>query len=220
MAIDPRQQQKKLEKQRAKKAAEQRAGAARPGDAGPHRAGGRRPDVHCFRTSTLTEHGIGEVLISRKLSYGNVAFAIFLVNIYCLGVKDVIVNIGPEALYRKNVYEEIGSADNVDPHEAQYRKLVEGAVQYALDMELPPHADYRVARQIFGDINAAACTEGIHLWQERQALFRRRPVQQSQPSASGFIRLMEKHCGPGGSHYLMRVSKEKVRANHHRGDPL
>ncbi len=212
MAIDPRRRQKKLEKQRAKKAAERREQARR--DAGGLAARIEReagaPILHCFRTSTLTEHGIGEVLISRKLSYGNVAFAIFLVDIYCLGVKDVIVDIGPEALYRKNVYEKLVARTmliRMKPECA--RKLVEGAVQYALDMELPPHADYRVARRIFGDINAAACTEEFTYGKNGKPFFVAGPYD-NHAKCQRVIRLMEKHCGPGGSHYLMRVSKEEL----------
>ena len=37
------------------------------------------------------------------------AFVIFLVDMYCLGVKDIVVDIGPEAHYRKNVYEKLAA---------------------------------------------------------------------------------------------------------------
>jgi hypothetical protein len=212
MAIDPRKRQKKLEKQRAKKAAERREQARR--NAGGlatriEREAGA-PILHCFATSTLTENGIGEVLISRKASHGNVAFVIFLVDMYCLGVKDVVVDIGPEALYRKNVYEKLAARTmliRMKPECA--RKLVEGAVQYALDLELPPHANYRIARRIFGDISAEACSEEFTYGKGGKPFFIAGPYD-DEAKCQRVIRLMEKHCGPGGSHYIMRVPKEEL----------
>jgi hypothetical protein len=212
MAIDPRRRQKKLEKKRAKKAAERRESARREagGLASRIEQGATAPILHCFATANVMEDGIGEVLISRQLSHGNVAFAVFLVDMYCLGVKDVVVDIAPEALYRKNVYEKLlarCALIRMKPECA--RKLVEGAVQYALDMELPPHADYRIARRIFGDISAEACSEEFTYGKDGKPLFISGPYDDSA-KCQRVLRLMEKHCGPGGSHYIMRVSPEEL----------
>ncbi len=123
MAIDPRRRQRKLERKRAKKTAERRELARREagGLAVRIEQGSKAPILHCFATSNVLKDGIGEVLISRQLSHGNVAFVIFLVDMYCLGVKDVVVNIVPEAHYRKNVYEKLGAQDHVGPAEARVR---------------------------------------------------------------------------------------------------
>ena len=43
--------------------------------------------------SDRSDEGIGEVLVSRRLNNGNVAFSVFLVDMYCLGVKDAFADI-------------------------------------------------------------------------------------------------------------------------------
>jgi hypothetical protein len=207
MTIDPRRRQKKLERKKAKKTAQRRELARREagGLATRIEQGSKAPILHCFATSNVMEDGIGEVLISRQLSHGNVAFVIFLVDMYCLGVKDVVVNIFPEANYRKAVYEKLAAQYTLIRMKPECaRKLVEGAVQYALDMELPPHADYRIARRIFGDISAEACTEEFSYGKDGKPLFIAGPYDDAA-KCQRILRLMEKHCGPGGSHYIMRV---------------
>ena len=42
-------------------------------------------------------------------------------------------------------------------HPAYARKLVEGAMADARDLGFDPHVDYRIAKAIFGDVDAAAC---------------------------------------------------------------
>jgi hypothetical protein len=212
MAIDPRKRQKKLERQKAKKKAERRELTRRDsvGLAVRIQRESQAPILHCYSTPELLANGIGEVLISRKLSHGNVAFVMFLVDMYCLGVKDLVVDILPEATYRKNIYEKM--AERVTPTRMKpecARKLVEGAVQYALDLELPPHADYDIGRRIFGDISAAACTEEFSYGKDGKRYFVAGP-NDDEAKCRLVLRLMEKHCEPGEWHYLLPFSAEKL----------
>jgi hypothetical protein len=209
MAVDPRRRQKKLEKKRAKQNAERREQARREaaGLAARIERESTAPILHCFATPTLSVNGMGEVLISRQLSHGNVAFVDFLVDVYCLGVKDVIVGIAPEANYRKNLYEKMLARSTLIRMKPECaRKLVEGAVQYALDLGLPPHADYRIGRRIFGDISAEACSEEFTYGKDGKPLFIAGPHDDAA-KCQRILRLMEKHRGPGGSHYIMPAEK-------------
>ena len=60
-------------------------------------AASRAPILHCCYLKALWEVGIGNVLVSRLLSSGEVAFVVFLVDVYCLGVKNLFLNIVPRA---------------------------------------------------------------------------------------------------------------------------
>ena len=158
MAVDSRKRQKKLEKQKAEKKAERTTIARRQslGISARLEAAVRAPILHCCYMEALWESGIGSVLVSRQLSSGNVAFVIFLVDVYCLGVKDIFFNIVPRAIYDEEIYGHLleqGPVRHFTPECA--RKLVEGAVAFAAAVELPPHPDYRVGKLIFGDI----CTD-------------------------------------------------------------
>ena len=207
MAMDPRKRQKKLEKQKAKKKAERRAIARREsrGFAPQFQAAANSPILHCCMREELWEKGIGEVLISRSLPNGNVAFAVFLVDVYCLGVKDAYSGIRSRLEYEDTLYGKIRRQSEIVSVKAEYaRKLVEGAVQYAEAIGFSPHADYRVAKLIFGDISADSCTEQFVYGRDGKPFFIAGPYD-DEYRCRHIVKTMESHCGPGGYHYLLPI---------------
>ena len=205
MTIDQRKRQKKLERQRAKQKAERRALARRESLGMPGRLAqaAAAPILHCCATAALWREGIGHVLVSRQLANGDVAFVMFLLDIYCLGVKDVIIEIMPRARYERDLYEKLARQDKLLPLKPECaRKLVEGAVQYALDLGLPPYPDYRTARLIFGDISAAACTEEYEFGQDGKPFFVAGPYD-SPSRCEQIIRSLDDHCGGGGYNFIV-----------------
>ncbi|KKK83308.1 hypothetical protein LCGC14_2794680, partial [marine sediment metagenome] len=91
MGLDPRKRQKKLQRRKAREKAKRKVLARR----GPDTLAARiqrtaaAPILHCCATDMLWDQGMSNVLVSRELDNGSVAYAMFLVDTYCLGVKDV-----------------------------------------------------------------------------------------------------------------------------------
>jgi len=209
MGIDPRKRQKKLEKQKAKKKAEQKEIARRESQGMPVRlaAASGAPILHCCYLKALWEVGIGNVLISRQLSSGNVAFVVFLVDAYCLGVKDLFLNILPRAVYDKKIYDHLLGRGPVQHVKPEYiRKLVEDAVEYARALDLPPHADYRVGKLIFGDISAAACPEHFEFGKNGKPFFFAGPHDHAARCRE-IIHTLNRVCGPDGFHFAVPLDE-------------
>jgi hypothetical protein len=106
----------------------------------------------------LFELGMGNLVFSRLLPDGRIAMGAFLLDTFCLGVKNAFVAIVTKDVYamRRSNW---SSAENLQPMEPVcFRKLVEGCVAYAQDLGFRPHADYTVASQIFGDVQSADCS--------------------------------------------------------------
>src|SRR5262245_23564829 len=57
-------------------------------DAGAARLAGEAPLHGCLVPAGLFESGIGTVVVSRKLTDGRIVAAVFLLDVWCLGVKD------------------------------------------------------------------------------------------------------------------------------------
>jgi hypothetical protein len=149
------------------------------------------------------DEGIGNVLISRQLRSGEVAFVVFLIDMYCLGVKDVIMEIAPRSRYERNLYDKLAEKTTLIRLKPECaRKLVEGAVEYALALGLPPHPDYRTARLIFGDVSAEACSERYVYGQDGKPFFVAGPYD-GPAKCRQILRTLENHCGPEGYHFLM-----------------
>ena len=205
MAKDSRKRQKKLERRKAKTKAKKKALARQEGRGmaiGLEKAAAA-PILHCCTTDALWDEGISSLLISRKLRSGSVAYVIFLVDVYCLGVKNVILGVVPRSRYDWQVYEKLSDQYHLvklKPEAA--RKLVEGAVEYARNLGLSPHPDYRKARLIFGDIDADACSEEFVYGKDGKPFFVAGP-HDSPWRCKQIIRTLTDRCGPDGFHYLM-----------------
>ena len=205
MAMDPRKRQRKLERRKARERAKRKPSAL----SGPRDLAARieraanEPILHSCTTSELWDGGMSKVLMSRELNRGNVAFAVFLLDTYCLGVKDVMFDVVSRDRYDRGLLGKLFRDEptvKLAPEAA--RKLVEGAVDYANRLGLPPHRDYRTAKLIFGDIDAGSCDEEFVYGQDAKPLYIAGP-NDSSSRCSHIINLLSDRCGPDGFHYIM-----------------
>jgi hypothetical protein len=98
------------------------------------------------------------VFVTRSREDGRSDLAGFLVDSYCLGVKDALFdeNLG-EGEANEFVKERLPDDLRERIHPACAKKLIEGAVAYAESLGFSPHRDYRKARRILSGIDAALC---------------------------------------------------------------
>jgi hypothetical protein len=205
MATDPRKRQKKLERRKAKVKAERRELAKREPQGLPARMrqASAAPILHCYVSSELWRQGIGHVMVSRQLPAGMVAFAAFLVDRYCLGVKNAFANIAPRSRYDADMVGKLARQGELIKVQPEYaRKLVESAVQFADKLGLSPHEDYHAAKLIFGEIDAEACDEEFTFGKDGKPFFMAGPYD-GPARCTQIVRTLHSHCGPGGYHYLM-----------------
>jgi hypothetical protein len=111
------------------------------------------------------------VILTRKTGLRRLAMAGFLVDVYCLGVKDAFFRQAEEAEIEEflDALEETAPFETVDPCYA--RKLLHDAVAYARSLGLEPHADYAAAEPLFGDIDAGACEVQFQFGYEGKPLY-------------------------------------------------
>jgi hypothetical protein len=117
------------------------------------------PIVDALVPETLWARGIGQLILTRRLPDGRLALGNFLVDVFCLGVKDAYWNIISEWDFDKLKHrlEEMGPLYPATPE--QFAKLVFGAVDYAQAIGIPPHADFRHARLLLAGIDPSKCTD-------------------------------------------------------------
>jgi hypothetical protein len=207
MALD----QKALQKKRAQR--EQKRRQTKPKSAGPSGAlslvrewagVGQAPIADVLVPTTLFEQGIGTVWLSRHLPDGRHAVAGILVDVFCLGVKNAVYKI-VDAVDYPTVLARIQAQPTERQHPSCARKLVEEALAYAKDLGFEPHADYRIARLIFGDIEANACPVRFTFGQNGKPFYIDGP-NDTPAIKRRILKQLERHCGPGGYDYLIAVS--------------
>lgn len=204
MSADPRKKQKKLAKHAAKRKAKHHA-LVKVRNAGlAERLDGavRYPVLHSWVSSTLWSEGIGSVVLSRELPNSHVAFAVFLVDRYCLGVKDAWGEVVASSAYEERIVRGVGRTGTPETFSPEaLRKLVEDAVAYAEALGLPPHADYHRVKAIFGDIDAGACPDEFEFGDDGQPFFVAGP-HDTPVRCRRILTALEKCCGVGNFHYL------------------
>src|ERR1700730_2256532 len=148
MSVNPKTRQRKLEQRAAKRKAKQHQLVQKKsaGIAERLTSAARFPVLDSWVTNNLWTHGMGWIGMSRELPDGSIAVAIFLVDRYCLGVKDALAKILPPSTYENQIRQRQRQMSSREVPPATVRKFVEGAVAYAQTLGLPPHPDYHKAK--------------------------------------------------------------------------
>ena len=197
MAKSTQKAQRKKQKQKSKREARKRELARRQTvDLATKLARTKAaPVLHSLVPEDIWERGMGQVLFSRQLPNQQVAFAVFLVDTFCLGVKDAHAGIVPRSNYEEQLLGPLQEQFEMwEESPAYVRKLVEGAVAYAQQFHLHPHADYRKAKAIFGDIDPADCDTDFEFGQDGQPLYINGPYESAEESVL-ILSNLEEHSG-------------------------
>jgi hypothetical protein len=213
MAVDQRKRRKKLAKQRAKrkaKAASQNRGRhGRSSEHGPvasleFELAARAPIYKCFVADDVFDQGLGYVVVSRR-SGAEVAAGIFMVDAYCLGVRDAMAMLKPQAFFNEFIAGVPMRMRAVEP--AYAKKFVEDAIAYARDLGFEPHPDYKLPRKILNDIDASECAAEFTFGKDGKPFFVSGPSD-SESRSKQIIDTLQRRCGPDGYHYMMGLSPD------------
>jgi hypothetical protein len=162
MATNQRNKQKRLEQKRAKRKAAQKKQSQRSGSPGVVSlqnlsALPNAPIHECWISNAIFENGMGPVAISRRMANGDIAFGVFLLDVYCLGVKNCLFNIKSEYEYDDFFRQYEGMYDLEKIHQTCAKKIIEGAVEYSNSLGFKPHKDYKRDKLIIGDSDTSLC---------------------------------------------------------------
>lgn len=101
------------------------------------------PIHECMVNNNWNEHGMATVMVTRKHTNGNFTSAIFLVDIFCLGVKDTTFqfNMQPDE-YEDYVNHFINRGDCQTIDYVLAHNIVYAGLAFAEEFEFKPHRDF------------------------------------------------------------------------------
>jgi hypothetical protein len=107
----------------------------------------------------FNEKGLGTVVVCRYKSNGTAEVGVFLVDVWCLGVKSAFFTLFDSPEDRDFKLDFFFRGDVPLPESAANgRRLIEGAVAYAQSLGIAPSADYKKGARVFGGINVKDAT--------------------------------------------------------------
>jgi hypothetical protein len=206
MSSNPRKRQKHLER-RAAKRKEKKHFQMKEQHAGlPERlsAASKYPVLDATLGASLEDQGMGWVLFSRSMPNGLVAAVLFLVDRYCLGVKNVIAQILPRVTYDNQIIRKMRSdLEALPAPPEEVRKFLEEAVAYARRLGFAPHPDYDRAMLLFGDIDSSRSGATFEFGKDGKPLYINGPNETPEQARRILATLNHSCGGPDGYHFTL-----------------
>lgn len=114
------------------------------------------PIQHCFLSESVFDIGMGTLVLARGATRHHFAFSVFLIDTFCLGIKDVMFETAESEVFE--MYMEVTDAGSptvsVDPSYA--RKLLRDLAAWSQSIGFAPHRDFAAVERVFGDVSADA----------------------------------------------------------------
>ena len=193
-------QQKKMAKQKAKKSAKRTKLLMRDSPDPTIRLASAEswPVVQALLGDTLWSNGLGYATIARRDRQGQVVFAVLLVDVYCLGVKDAFWKSGSQHDFKEMVAKMEKSQEMEPVEPAALVKLVTGAIAFAQSCGFPPHPDYRHASRLLAGIDPSACSQEFTFGRDGKPFYVQGPFDSSL-EATTILRRIE----AAGGHFMV-----------------
>lgn len=164
------------------------------------------PVVDALVPTKIFDLGIGNVWLSRKLPNGLIAVGGFLVDVYCLGIKDTIrKTVDPDEYGLLLAAIRQSSEETYETKAPAYiRKLVEQAAAYAQSLGFDPRPDYDKTKAIFGNLLADECGDVFAFGSNGKPYYVCGP-NDSPAFQNRVVKTLEASCGPDGYEYMTRL---------------
>ena len=164
------------------------------------------PVHNCFIGKDIFTEGIGTAIISREMPNNYLGIGVFLLDVWCLGVKNTYFSVLSEKEYNDRL-EEIRMNEILENiHPSCARKLIEQCVDYSKELGFKPHKNYKISRQLFMSIDPAACPNKYHFGKDGKPFYISGPNENVNHSMR-IINTLSQNCGEGNFDYISSISE-------------
>ncbi|MGB8398703.1 hypothetical protein [Bradyrhizobium sp.] len=129
------------------------------------------PVQHCFLSESVFEIGMGTLVLARGATRHHLAFSSFLIDVFCLGIKDVMFESVDSEVF--GMYLDATDARSpmasVDPSYA--RKLLRDLAAWSQSIGFAPHRDFAAVERMFGEVSADASAAVFRFGRDGKPLY-------------------------------------------------
>lgn len=156
----------------------------------------RLPIHECLVPRGLFATGLGTVIITRKINKEEVVVGGFLLDVFCLGVKNCFLRTLQIYEYESTIAQIHQQENFVHAKSALVRTLVEQCMEYAYNLGFKPHSDYdNTVKYIFGDIDPNECPEIFTFGLQGKPTFIPGP-DDTPERCEQIVQVLKEKCGP------------------------
>ena len=202
---DKRKEKRALEKRISRKQASHQGRAAGSKTVLGHiRRARDYPIEGCWVGEGWQESGLAVIVVARRQPNGNLVFGTYLVDCYCMGLKNTFFNADiPASLFQRDYLSKIFSQmPPVDISTALAHEIVYGGIEYAAQFGFRPHRDFRRSQLILDPPDLHPRTGAVEFGQDGQPFF----IQGPQDNVQAILRQLDRTAGEGNYRYLMQIA--------------
>ncbi|MFN3308125.1 MAG: hypothetical protein ACK44E_02870 [Anaerolineales bacterium] len=163
----------------------------------------------CWVMDGWQDEGMTSVVVSRILPRGEYLVGVFLVDLYCLGVKDCGVRLvsNPRAVERAIQQALLGKPVRCSIELAH--EIIYGAVEFAAKYELKPCQDFEKCQLLLDPPDAHPRTQGVKFGKDGTPFYISGPNDDFYKSRAVINTLM-RTAGEGNFHYLVALQNDAL----------
>jgi hypothetical protein len=111
------------------------------------------PIVECWLNPGWREEGLATVLVGRQHKNGNYTLGTYLIDVYCLGLKQTTMQVNmPDFTYREHIERFMTNQPLAPAEYVLVHNIVYGAIAYAEDLGIKPaDKDWAITQYILED---------------------------------------------------------------------
>jgi hypothetical protein len=156
------------------------------------------PFIFCGIHDCAFTEGMGNLIVARKLPNGQCVFVAFLVDLYCLGIKDVTIDTIASSRFDREIVRQIYREEppvRLTPADA--KKLVLGAARFAAKYGFMPQAEFELALGIFRGVDETTAVRDFEFGKDGKPLYINGP-HDGRAFQDRVRHTLERTAGPGG----------------------
>jgi hypothetical protein len=147
------------------------------------------------------ESGLTPVVIARQQSPDKVIFANYMVDFYCLGVKDAFCNADFSMKRFERILAQLCSGKPEDCAIDLAHELVYGAVDFARRFGFDPHPDFKQASMVLDPPETYPSSGELEFGRDGKPFFVAGPYD----NAEAIVAKLERTAGKGNYDYMMML---------------
>jgi SEC-C motif len=158
------------------------------------------PVEACYLNADWKEQGLARIVVTRSQENGKIMVGAFLMDTFCLGVKNAFCN---EGLGRRQIENQLlrGYYQNEEPTRVginYVKEIIYGAVDYARGLGFDPHPDFELSRHVLGSEEIDRTRNLKFGGPEGKPLY----VAGPDDDAATILQKLRKRLGKDGFHFI------------------
>ena len=162
--------------------------------------GGQLPFHECFVNEGWQEKGMATLVISKKMPSGKLIVATYLIDSYCLGLKDTFYKFALDEFGYSDFLDQLNEQQGMIKCDLNFaHNIIYGAIDYAQELGFTPNKDFKITEYL---LDSDLIDDGID---ELVFGMNGKPTFIAGPydNAKMIVSTLEKNVGTGNYEYII-----------------